>query len=307
MKILKEVSVFFFLFIFVISCRQSTEGFPKEVPQGSVSGTIYDQLSHFPLPGTTVLVLHSLQRDTTDSSGCFFLDRIPSGNNTLVISKPEYASDTIEVAVPENDTLHVEIALKFNSEYWAPPEDDAAILFFRMSDAIRLDSTLAGKIQYRLNIARTVDSILDTVHAFSSWAFGELLLEVTDSIYQLIDFDRLCFNYPPIDSLLMYFHLQNFYELPSASGQHWIHLDFPHNYNMPILAKSFEEIGGIIRAVPNYTGTLPEGKPFDIELTLDGLLYKFRFYLNPAFFSDVMYHEWEIHVKDNQIIFVDKK
>lgn len=307
MKILKEILFLLFLLLLVYSCRQSTEGFPGETPKGAVSGIVYEQTSHFPIPGATVLVLYSQQQTVTDSSGCFFLGHIASGENSIVISKAGYVSDTMAITVPESDTLHIEITLTPNSQFWTQPEDDASILFFRLFDVIRLDSALAGKIQYRLNLARTVDSTLDTIHAMPDWEFGALLMEVTDSVFQLIDFDHKRFNCPPIDSLLLYFHLQNFHELPSVDGHHWLHLNFPHDYNMPMVGKAFETINGIIHATANYTGVFPEGPPFDINLIIDGMLYKFRFYLNLNFYPGANYHYWEVHVLDNRIVFVQKK
>lgn len=88
-------------------------------------------------------------------------------------------------------------------------------------------------------------------------------------------------------------------KLSGFSGTYAVKLEFSIKYNMPVLAKAFEDIDGIWCSCANHCGILPEGPPYDIWLEIEGDLYKFTFNIkdwpnNKNFF-------WEIHVINDQV------
>lgn len=197
-----------------------------------------------------------------------------------------------------NCSKNKEAVTQFDDEFWSSPNEDAFVLFFRLSDAIKADSLFAGKIQFRLDSSRTVDEELENISAMKAWEFGSLLLGVSDELYSLFDTNTYRFNYQPLDSLLDAYGLISGRKLSGFPGAYVVKLIFSTDYNMPILAKEFDDIPGIWAATANYTGILPEGPPFDIYLEIDGNIYKFIFYIND--WKNNYVHHWEVHVVDDR-------
>jgi len=194
-----------------------------------------------------------------------------------------------------------------DTKYWSEPTDDASVLYFRMSDKLTIDSILTGKIQYRLEIAQTIDNKLDSIHAMPPWEFGTLLLGISDTLYNRFSTTTLRFNFPPVDSVLdiyMPLSAKKLFQLPGLTRAAVI-FDFNKKYNMPVLSEKFFGLEGVWSANPSYTGTLPEGTPFDIDLEIDNSIYKFWFYLNEWYYPNEENYFWEIHVNDDEVVFIE--
>ncbi len=169
--------------------------------------------------------------------------------------------------------------------YWSEPTDEAEMLYFREFDSVRLDSVVAGEIQYRLDIAKSVvpDTTI-TVH--KDWTFGKLSLQTNNELYNAFDtISTFRFNYSPLDSLLSLYELNYGYK---SSNDHII-LFFPEYYNMAVLGKIFSQVDGVmwaeqvVRAIPLFCSE-------DIELEISADIYTFTFYGNcPK-------HTWEVEV-----------
>jgi len=176
------------------------------------------------------------------------------------------------------------------NEYWTIPEEDAVVLFFRMSDSIRVDSLKAGQIQFRFDEARTVCNEIAEFSVGKEWELGKILLRTTDELYTNFDTTTYRFNYEPLDSLL------NVYELCFGYKRfNLIRLIFPKYYNIPILSQLFENMNGVIYADPNLYATLGICDE-DVTLEIIGELYKFIFSLTGSCSS----HFWEVHVINDQ-------
>lgn len=271
---------------------------------GWISGIVKDGSTQFGIPDAGINIEPLGRIEFADSSGSFLIPQIPPGDYMIISSKDEYKSDTSFASVTPGDTTVVNISLSFNSDYWSIPTDDASVLFFRQSDLVRIDSTLAGKIQFRLDVARTVDMELDSIQANVSWEFGKLLIKVPDSIYHFIDFQSRKFNYTPIDSLLVFYHLYDMDSLFQTGTDYWIALTFHRKYNMPVLGKKFEQIPGVIHATPNSMGVLPGGPPSDIYLTIESDTYIFTFVIND--WDNNYIHHWKVQVVDTSAVLVDE-
>ena len=102
---------------------------------------------------------------------------------------------------------HEIIDSTFNYEFWSPPSEEAFALFYLLSDEIKVDSIFAGKIQFRLDCARTVDEKLDSIFVKKPFEFGSLLLGVSDDLYDKFNTATYRFNYKPVDSLLNVYNL----------------------------------------------------------------------------------------------------
>ena len=232
------------------------------------------------------------------------IPEVKTGQYTLVAENPEYESDSISCEIRDADTTEMNLSLTFNSQYWSEPTKDATYLFFEISDRIKIDSTLAGKIQYRLDIARTYDaSTLDTLYKFPLFELGDLLLRIPQSIYEGINFETMQFNHEPIDSICAVYNLKEIITHPQISEDYkWIKLIFPEKYNMPVLAREFKNVSGVLDVCANYYGTFPEGPNCNIHLEIDGETYQFEFYLNVYYHPDAPYHFWQVHVVDDRIV-----
>lgn len=303
LKVFQYFSVLVFLFA-LFHCSQSAK--PQDTYFGSLHGYAYDQTKNIPLSNVDIILNDSLYLAKTDSLGYYIIPKIEIGHYNLLATKPDYHPEMLNFTINKNDTTLVNFELEFNSEYWSIPQEDSFILFFRMSDNLKIDSTLAGQIQYRLDIARTFDHTLDSLFAQPSWKFGELIIRIPDSIYTGIDFETMDFNHYPIDSINSIYGLRNIKKLSILDDDKWLMLLFDGIYNMPILKNEYKQVDGIISASANGIGFLPEGPDYDIYLDIEDYLYKFEFYLNENYAPNAPYHFWEIHVVEDKIIYSDR-
>ena len=174
-------------------------------------------------------------------------------------------------------------------EYWSMPTEEGIMLYYRLFDSVRLDSTIAGEIQYRLDLAKSV--VEDTtIKVHKDWRFGGLALKTNDDLYNAFDTTATFrFNYPPLDSLLSLYELKSGYKLFDL-----IRLKFPEYYNMITISKTFSDINGVIWAEQNTLAIAPICHT-DIKLEIDNEIYKF------TFLGACPRHFWEVHVVDDSI------
>jgi len=178
---------------------------------------------------------------------------------------------------------------KDEEKYWSVPTDEAIMLYFREFDSIRLDSMIAGKIQYRLDIAKSV--VEDTtIKVHKDWRFGELLLGTNDVLYNAFDTTTFRFNSPSMDSLLSIYELNSGYKFDS-----FIELIFPEYYNMVTLSQIFDKVDGVIWSEENIIGGSLLCSRRDIKLRFKAEIYKF-------IFSSCDQHIWIVEVVDDSII-----
>ncbi len=163
---------------------------------------------------------------------------------------------------------------KEDNKYWSEPTDEAIMLYFREFDSVRIDSLVAGEIQYRLDIAkRVVDDT--TINVRKDWEFGKMLLKTNDELYDAFDTTTTFrFNYQPLDSLLSLYELKSGYKLYDL-----IRLKFPEYYNMVTLSHIFNNVEGVNWAEQNAMSIRPICNE-DIRLVIDNEVYKFIFYGN---------------------------
>lgn len=181
--------------------------------------------------------------------------------------------------------------------YWTTPEWDGVYLSFDHSDEIEVDSVLAGKIQYRLNVARNVDELLAGWGPFP-WLFSDqLILRVTDSVSACFDTSKLRFGIKELDSLLVRYPVWRVDKRSPSSNK--LVLYFINDYNMPKLAELFAKHEGITLASPN--GLAVFWPPPDLELTIDVDTYKFMFIGGWESGGN-----WEIHVVNDQATVISR-
>ena len=79
---------------------------------GTIKGTVYDKDTKDALPGATVLVKGTSIGASTDLNGAYLIHNAPAGNQTLVVSYVGYHSTSVNVVVPDNETLEHDIYLE---------------------------------------------------------------------------------------------------------------------------------------------------------------------------------------------------
>ena len=184
--------------------------------------------------------------------------------------------------------------------YWTTPEWDGVYLSFNYSEDIEVDSVLAGNIQYRLNVARSVDEQLAGWGPFPRWVAKQLLIGPTTDLCARFDTSMLSFNVKALDSLLAFYPLDRAKKGCGTSviSCH-ISLYFTKEYNIPVLTRSFEGLEGVRYAEPN--GRLYVYPPPDIDLTIDGDTYQFMF-IGGWYYPG----NWEIHVVNDQATVISR-
>ncbi len=178
---------------------------------------------------------------------------------------------------------------KDEKKFWSVPSDEAIMLYFRQFDSVRLDSFVAGEIQYRLDIAK---SVVDdtTVKVRKDWEFGKLLLKTNDELYSAFDTTTTFrFNFQPLDSLLSLYELKSGYKLSGL-----IRLKFPEYYNMVTLSQIFNNVEGVNWAEQNAMARRPICNE-DIGLEIEKKVYKF------IFNGNCPRHFWVVQVVDDSI------
>ncbi|MDX1702039.1 MAG: carboxypeptidase-like regulatory domain-containing protein, partial [Melioribacteraceae bacterium] len=85
---------------------------------GNVNGNVYDEKTSTPIPGVIVKLLGDENNPmnpnytyTTDANGGFWFENILTGTKSIVASKEEYGSKTIEFEVKEKETSEITIKL----------------------------------------------------------------------------------------------------------------------------------------------------------------------------------------------------
>ncbi len=174
-------------------------------------------------------------------------------------------------------------------QYWTAPREEAIILFFRVSEAVRLESILAGEIQFHLERAKLVDDRLKGISAAKDWELGKLLVFTTAELYSSFDTTACRFGNTLLDSLLVVYEIER-----AIKRSGLLRLIFPKYYNMPVLAEIFGQIPGVRSAEPNYYGS-PGICDADISLAIIDNLYKFLFTRS----GSCGYYFWEVHVIDD--------
>ena len=119
-------------------------------------------------------------------------------------------------------------------------------------------------------------------------------VEERNELYENFDTTSCKFNYVPLDSLL------NVYEIISGKKKGGlIRLIFPEYYNIPVLAQIVECVAGVTTAEPNQycrIGLCTE----DITIEITDEYYKFIF----SQIGSACRHFWEVHVVDDQAVFI---
>ena len=187
-------------------------------------------------------------------------------------------------------------------EYWSAPQDDATILYFRDYNTLVVDSTIAGNIQFALSCARTVNDTLDEIVPLPSWVLGELILGVTDEMWDEFDTQTYRFNKEQIDSLLNHYCVISGEKKGTRLGSRYVKLKFTIIYNIPILAGYFRDIPGVTHSGANHVGTLPEGSMYDIWLEMVENRYIFTFKITTYTENKRTY--WEVLVSGNHAEFI---
>jgi hypothetical protein len=183
-------------------------------------------------------------------------------------------------------------------EYLSVPTEEGIMLYYRIFDSVRLDSTIAGEIQYRLDIAKSV--VEDTtIKVRKDWVFGDLRLFTNQELYDSFDTTKNRFNYPSIDSLLTIYELIEIESLEKRLTSYSFYLLFPEYYNMVNLSEIFRHVNGVVNAEQNIIGGPPICKE-DITLLIDNNVYKFVFH------GDCPPNVWEVHVVDDSIAVVEE-
>ncbi len=184
--------------------------------------------------------------------------------------------------------------------YWTTPEWDGVYLSFDNSDEIEVDSVLAGKIQYRLNVARSIDESLAQIKPLLKWPPQQLTIGPTTDLCARFDTSMLSFNVKALDALLAFYPLDR---AKKSCGTSYIYchisLYFTKEYNIPVLARSFEGLEGVRYAEPNYLDYIIP--PPDIDLTIDGDTYQFMF-ISGWYYPG----NWEIHVVNDQATVISR-
>jgi hypothetical protein len=178
--------------------------------------------------------------------------------------------------------------------YWTSPTLDAVRLSYRLSDSVQLDSIFAGEIQFRLDVARTVDERLTEFPVWKDWELGKVLMFTTDELYSGFDTTTYRFNYQPLDSILSSYDIQSGYKRNGL-----IRLIFPQYYNIRILSEIISKVEGVNSAEPNHYDS-PGLCDRDIKLEIDDRLYIFNF----SEIGSMCRHYWEVHVIDDKIEYV---
>jgi len=186
--------------------------------------------------------------------------------------------------------------------YWAQPTWEAFLLFHDSSGTIKADTMQVGQIQYALNRAREVYPQLDSVYNFRSWEKGVFLITVDDSLFQAYDPSIARFGYRPLDSLLTLFPPDSSNKRPSQVTLGYIRFYYGLEYNIPVLAKLFSPIPGVVYAHANWAGIFPGACYTDISLQVTAEYYMFEF--TRAGMECGEEHLWEVHVHNDEVTLV---
>ena len=175
-------------------------------------------------------------------------------------------------------------------EGWTTPTTDALILTIRLSEDIWIDSTLAGEIQYNLDLARKVTDEIQNIRAWAPYTLYELLLS-SDAWWTAAWPESLYTGYEPIDELLSTYNAVNV----SYSGDYFT-LEFVQPLNMDSLASLFETVEGVANACPIIL--IGEGSDITAQPIPDGWSFVFELGWGDCLAGCIYHHYWEVHVID---------
>ena len=98
--------------------KTTFEIYSEEYKFGNVNGNVYDKTTGVPIQNASVQLLGDENNPmnpnytyTTDATGGFWFENILEGKKSLLISKEEYGSKTIEIEVKENETTKITVEL----------------------------------------------------------------------------------------------------------------------------------------------------------------------------------------------------
>ncbi len=84
----------------------------KQVPLGSLQGTLLDALTNAPIVGANLTTQPPTVALLTDSNGQFSVDSLPEGNYTLIAKKAAYTKDSVAVAVSSGKATEVTLLME---------------------------------------------------------------------------------------------------------------------------------------------------------------------------------------------------
>ena len=103
--ILRYLILLFFCILFQLKAQ--------DVPSGTIKGKIIDKANKQPLPGAIIVVKATQTAASSDSVGMFVLNKIPEGNQSLVISMIGYQEKNLnDIRVVRNKTNYFEAEIE---------------------------------------------------------------------------------------------------------------------------------------------------------------------------------------------------
>jgi hypothetical protein len=103
--ILRYLTLLFFCILFQLNAQ--------DVPSGTIKGKIIDKANKQPLPGAIIIVKATQTAVSSDSVGMFILNKIPEGNQSLIISMISYQEKTLnDIRVVRNKTNYFEVEIE---------------------------------------------------------------------------------------------------------------------------------------------------------------------------------------------------
>ncbi len=90
--------------VFIIGCEESKIDVDKF---GSIQGVIIDGESYEPLEGVLIATNPASSTTLTDNTGNFEFDKVKEGELTITAHKNDYLSNSMSVAVYENETTNL--------------------------------------------------------------------------------------------------------------------------------------------------------------------------------------------------------
>ena len=84
----------------------------KQVPLGSLRGTMLDALTNAPVAGVNLTTQPPTVALLTDANGQFSVDSLPEGNYTLIAKKAAYTKDSVAIAVSSGKATDVTLLLE---------------------------------------------------------------------------------------------------------------------------------------------------------------------------------------------------
>ena len=103
MKELKYILAVFSI-LYIIGCEESKIDVDKF---GSIQGVIIDGESYAPLEGVLIATNPASSTTLTDNTGNFGFDKVKEGELTITAHKNDYLSNSMSVAIYENETTNL--------------------------------------------------------------------------------------------------------------------------------------------------------------------------------------------------------